>query len=590
MNGPRVSTLFAHATDAPGRGRVDRLFAAAGTLAEATFPALLADHQGRVRHANAAWNALLAGLGGDLNKAAAPGLAAKISQALDTNTAQQFEIALLKNGAATSDASVPGASVPGASVPGTAFDFFLLPFPEEGVVLLLAHDVTLDRNLRDALLESRERYKALVETASDFAWETGADGKFVFVSAKGALGLDVDALLARDPASLLFDQTEMHNLPFRATRPMEEVELWFQDTEGKDICFSISCQPLFDEAGVWKGARGVCRDITEMRLHQMELTRFQNREHLLLFLVRTIRDEVDPDAMLARAAAAIAHATGADGCRIGTQAEDGTIKTGAEFGVLPAADTEKTALCDPKTTFPAVFSTPQPGLVFLTSYRGQRNGTVSLWRKARPFDKDVRDLLESVADQLGIAHEQIAVHHRLLHLSTTDALTGLLNRRAFQEKLDRRFARAAQGREKATLFYLDLDNFKQANDRHGHGTGDAALRKAGEILLQNTRSTDLVARLGGDEFALWLEDTNVTTAQKKARAILNDAVALAQFSGGEACPLNFSIGIAVFDPDHAEPLAALLSRADGAMYQAKRDGKGSYRLVGALGTQEEIAQ
>jgi len=318
-----------------------------------------------------------------------------------------------------------------------------------------------------------------------------------------------------------------------------------------------------------------------MRLHQTEVARVQNRERLLLFLVRTIRDEVEPDRMLARAAAAIAHATDAEGCRIVTLTEKDAPSHEAEFGEVPAFDIEKAALCDPTATFPIAFDAPRPGMLSPTSYRGRQNGAVSIWREARPFDPDTRDLLISVADQLGIANEQIAVHHRLLHLSTTDALTGLLNRRAFHDKLDRRFARAARGQEKAALFYLDLDNFKQTNDRRGHGEGDAALRKVGEILLRNTRSSDLVARHGGDEFALWLENTDAATAEEKARTLLKNATALTEFSGDATCPLGFSIGIAIFDPDDGEILADILSRADAAMYLAKQGGKGSYRLAAA---------
>ncbi|PCJ59107.1 MAG: diguanylate cyclase [Rhodospirillaceae bacterium] len=567
MNDPLVSTDFISPENAPATPRFDTLFAAAGALAEAAFPACLADGRGQIHQANAVARSLL----DRLDKTTAQSLAAKIAEALDANAARQVELVFPEDSATN-----------GTDIPAATLGFFLLPFPEDGLVLLLGQDVTFDRNLREALIESRQRYKELAETASDFVWETGADGCFTFLSSTGALGFPANALLGRNPASLLFDATETElAIPFHAISEMTGVELWFRDAKGSAACLSISARPLGDETGIWKGARGACQDITEMRLHQMEIARFQSRERLLLFLVRTIRDEVEPDRMLARAAAAIAHATGAEGCRIVTLMEKGSPSHGAEFGDVPAFDVEKTVLCDPKTTFPAAFSSPRPGLLSPTSYQGRQNGAVSIWREARPFDPDTGDLLISVADQLGIANEQIAIHHRLVHLSTTDALTGLLNRRAFHDKLNRRFARAAHGQEKAALFYLDLDNFKQTNDHHGHGAGDAALRKTSEILLRNTRGNDLVARHGGDEFVLWLENTNAATAEEKARALLDDAIALAEFSGGTNCPLGFSIGIAIFDPDHGETLADLLSRADAAMYLAKQDGKGGYRLASA---------
>lgn len=561
MNGPLASTLFGGPKDVPAPARFDRLFDTSGALAAAPYPAFLADGKGRVLHANPLAEALLA----RLDKTSNPNLSTKIQEALTANEAQHVEVAL---------------SASGEDAPRTTLSLFLLPFQEEDFVFLFANDVTLERNLREALIESRQRYKELVETASDFVWETASDGTFTFVSSKGALDFEADELLGKDPANLLFDVAETEfTLPFRATREMEGVELWFRDAGGDAACLSISARPLFDETGAWQGARGACRDITEARLHQMDLARFQNRERLLLFLVRTIRDEVEPNAMFARAAAAIARAANADGCRIVTIAEDEESAIGAEFGNPPSFATEAAALRDPERTFPVEFEKPCHGLLFPTHYGERRNGAVSLWRKAQPFGKDELELLASVVDQLGIANEQIAIHERLLRLSTTDELTGLLNRRAFHEKLDRRFARVTKGSEKATLFYLDLDNFKQANDRGGHSAGDAALRKVSEILFHNTRSVDLVARHGGDEFALWLENTNATAAEEKARAILKDSEALAEFSGGTDCPLGFSIGIAVFDPDHPEALNVLLSRADAAMYEAKQRGKGGYALA-----------
>ncbi|MCE2510607.1 MAG: diguanylate cyclase [Alphaproteobacteria bacterium] len=568
MNGPLVSMLFGGPQDVPAVVRFDRLFETDGALAATSDPAFLADGTGQILYANPPAMSLLA----RIDRTSNPNLLSiKIHETLSSNNAQHVEIALPANG---------------EGVLPAVFTLFLFPFREEEIVFLFATDVTLDRNLKDALIESRQRYKELVETASDFVWETSSDGIFTFVSSKGALGFEADALIGKDPATLLFDVAETEfTLPFRATREMEEVELWFRNAQGNAVCLLISARPLFDDAGVWQGARGACRDITETRLHQMELARFQNRERLLLFLMRTIRDEVEPDAMFARAATAIARAANAEGCRIVAAPEGEAVAVGSEFGNLPAFAIEETVLLDPKRAFPAIFEQPCHGLLLPTHYRKRRNGAVSLWRATRPFGKDERELLESVADQLGIANEQIAIHQRLLRLSTTDELTGLLNRRAFHEKLDRRFARATQGREKAALFYLDLDNFKQANDRGGHATGDAALRKVSEILMQNTRSVDLVARHGGDEFALWLENTNAKTAEEKANAILKNGKALAEFSGGTDCSLGFSIGIAVFDPDHPEALPALLSRADAAMYAAKQRGKGGYVLDPTPGRQ-----
>lgn len=558
MSGPLASRLPDAPRASPAAARLLSLFEDGGAMAGATFPALLADGAGQILRANPQAGILSAG--------SAAGLATLIRETFLAGVARHVEVQRVEGSGEA------------------ALELSLIPLPEDNLVLVLAADVTLDRNLRKALIESRQRYKALVETASDFVWETAADGTFAFVSPKGALGFDAEALIGRGAAELLFDAAETgFALPFTTRREVKEVELWFQSESGEAVALAVSAQPIFDAEGVWSGARGTCRDVTKARLHQMALARFQNRERLLLFLVRTIRDEVEPDAMLARAATAIARAANANGCRILTLDEAGRFRQGAIEGEAPAFEDEALASQDPHEAAPALFEEVGHGhgLVLATCYRKRRNGAVSLWRKGKPFGEEDKELLAGVADQIGIANEQIAVHQRLLRLSTTDALTGLLNRRAFHEKLDRRFARVAQGRERAALFYLDLDNFKQANDRRGHGAGDAALKKVGEILLQNTRSGDLLARHGGDEFALWLENTNAKAAGEKAAALLEGAAALADFSGGVDAPLGFSIGIAVFDPDHPENLHHLLNRADAAMYRAKRGGKGGYILADA---------
>jgi diguanylate cyclase (GGDEF)-like protein len=146
--------------------------------------------------------------------------------------------------------------------------------------------------------------------------------------------------------------------------------------------------------------------------------------------------------------------------------------------------------------------------------------------------------------------------------------------------LERRWPRACRAGSGA-LIYCDLDNFKLVNDHFGHANGDETLRRIAEILAGMTRGRDLVARLGGDEFALWLEDVDMPGAQRKAEGLLTAATALSNLTGDPSRPLGVSLGIAL--PDRhagtAERLEAFLARADGAMYAAKRTGKGRIVLA-----------
>ncbi|HSM98989.1 MAG TPA: GGDEF domain-containing protein [Gallionella sp.] len=155
------------------------------------------------------------------------------------------------------------------------------------------------------------------------------------------------------------------------------------------------------------------------------------------------------------------------------------------------------------------------------------------------------------------------------NLSRTDGLTGVMNGRGFAEAAERMFELAARHGRPTTLAYIDLDDFKQVNDRQGHSEGDKVLQTVGEVLLESMRKTDLASRLGGDEFAIALPETNETGAQaffSKVRG--NLALAMKKNNW----PVGFSIGVISFDLppadfDDAVRLAAAL------MYQAKKNGK-----------------
>ncbi|MGE5516560.1 MAG: diguanylate cyclase domain-containing protein [Bacteroidota bacterium] len=451
----------------------------------------------------------------------------------------------------------------------------------DGRVLVLGRDVTLERNLRSALVESRQRYKDLVEISSDFAWEVGADGRFVFVSPKGALGFSPDELVGRSPAEFVVTVGEADGAAlFTAGLPVEDAEVWMKLADGGEACVLLSSMPVLGEQGEWRGARGVCRDVTQERLRDAALGRANNRERLLSYIVRTIRDEVEPSDMLRAAAEATARALGATGCQIFRIIPDASdFALAAQYG---DGGNEKPVL----DNFIASdhFDQDLDGwhtLASVSRYRQSINGAVVLWRDGgrTAWSDDDRLLIDDVANQVGLANEQIANHERILRLSRTDSLTGLFNRRAFFEEIARRFNRLSRERKPAALIYVDLDNFKLVNDVHGHHAGDQALLKVRDLLMQHTRPTDIVARLGGDEFAIWLEGAEESIAVQRCRELLAATDALAAFSGAPERPLHMSLGVAVHAGASQESLDELVARADKAMYEVKRDGKGDWRLA-----------
>ena len=156
----------------------------------------------------------------------------------------------------------------------------------------------LDANLRDALTESRQRYKDLVEISSDFAWEVGPEGSFVFVSSAGALGWNADDILGRSPEDFIHEfpgvVDDAGANPFVARHPIQDGEVWFKRADGSRACLAISVRPIIGGGGEWLGARGICRDVTEDRERDAALARAHVRERLTGYIIRTIRDEVDP--------------------------------------------------------------------------------------------------------------------------------------------------------------------------------------------------------------------------------------------------------------------------------------------------------
>jgi diguanylate cyclase (GGDEF)-like protein/putative nucleotidyltransferase with HDIG domain len=158
---------------------------------------------------------------------------------------------------------------------------------------------------------------------------------------------------------------------------------------------------------------------------------------------------------------------------------------------------------------------------------------------------------------------------QLGHAAKTDWLTGVLNRRGFQDALDAELARTARRPGPTTLLIVDLDHFKQLNDRDGHGAGDAALRAMGAVLATTKRQIDAAGRLGGEEFALLLPDTDQDgghlLAERLRAAVQTDRV----LASGE---LTISIGVATH-PQHATDADGLLRAADLAMYAAKGFGR-----------------
>lgn len=563
---PVRSRAESHALAQPGRRRLAQaLFAAGGALSTYPGPAAAIGAGDMVLAANEAAEPLLGAL---LDK-----LSGELRSALDSalaGTPAQLQPLLLPLGGPEP----------------AAIELVLLPFADADAALLLGRDVTLERALRNALVDSRQRYKDLVEAVGDFIWETGPDGSFAFVSPGGALGYRAEELIGRRPEAFIVgtgDGAPQSAFPFDAHTPVAKVELRFRTASGGAASLVASCRPVLDEAGVWRGARGACQDVTEQRAREGEVARLRHRERLLAYLVRTIRYEVDPRNAATAAATAALPALAAEGCRVHRWDEGGRFTLVTECGSAAPAEEAAAlaALSKGETRFEGAGD--RQAVVALPIRHGRRlAGGLVLWRPADlgKWDEDDLFLLSELADQLSVALQQIASQEALATLSRTDPLTGLVNRRSFVGELQQRLSDGSGNR--GALLYLDLDNFKPVNDRLGHAGGDAALVAVAQLLRESTRSSDLVGRLGGDEFVAWLAGIDADAAAGKTREILRriaDEVAPLGPDAGAA--LGASVGIAIAWGEKSEDVDELIARADAAMYAAKREGKGRFVIAPA---------
>lgn len=461
-----------------------------------------------------------------------------------------------------------------------SIDLDLLPCA--GGVLVLGRETSLERALRGALVDSRQRLRDLVEIASDFTWETGPDGHFTIVSAQGALGYTAVEVIGRDPVDLLMVAEDIDC--FQGDRPSAEV--WMRDAGGKAVCQHILAMPLLDETGRKQGARGLGRDITEEKARAQDLATARHRERLLVHFFRVLRQADNPRDALTVALRTAMQALGAVGGELYRWDEDQPVLLLSQGEPLATEELLFKAI-DQQGVQADIDGCR--AVAMACCRQDQRNGSLILWRSLdqQPWDADDLFLLDELTDQLALAIHQLVGHEELWRLSATDSLTGLLNRRGFIRALAPLIGGdsgltaglSGNGLGGGALIYIDLDNFKLLNDRLGHAAGDAALMATGELLRRWCRDSDLLARLGGDEFVAWMPGISAQLAHDRAAMLLQAAGHTAFFVPDADPCLGMSIGIASLPSHLPTTVDLLLHCADQAMYESKRQGKGQISMV-----------
>jgi diguanylate cyclase (GGDEF)-like protein len=173
--------------------------------------------------------------------------------------------------------------------------------------------------------------------------------------------------------------------------------------------------------------------------------------------------------------------------------------------------------------------------------------------------------------------------------ASQDSLTGLKNRRRFEEELRATMARGRREGTTGALLMLDLDYFKKVNDAHGHPAGDHLIEEIAAVLRRRTRASDILARLGGDEFAVVLPRCTVAEARTAADSITK-AIREHESAHGDFGAVTASVGVAMFGDDPRTSFESIVSEADTAMYAAKDSGRDAVRVFDPVAVRDEAPE
>jgi diguanylate cyclase (GGDEF)-like protein/PAS domain S-box-containing protein len=407
-------------------------------------------------------------------------------------------------------------------------------------------------------------YRELAENTSDWLWEVDATGTYVWASprVRGLLGYEVEEVLGKTPFDFM--------TPAEAKRVRALFDRIVEDRrsfnglvssslhkDGREVVLESSGVPIFDERGLFRGYRGVDRDIT---------SRIRAERHLRLAdaVVRSAAEGIvlaDMEGRVTTANPAFLSMTGHALEEVVGRPPSMLVRPDGDFRqhLWSGLDSSKSwsgeGTCRHKTgkTFPVWMT--------LSGVKDSEANHVS------GFVALVSDMTERRAAEATIRFQ-----------ATHDMLTQLANRAAFLSALKEVVQAGALA--PAAVLFIDLDGFKPVNDVHGHGVGDELLCAVARRLERCVRQTDLVARFGGDEFIVLIRQPAGPHAPKRVAQSIVKAVAEPYRIEGLEVRVSASVGVALV-PAHGRTADEVVAAADRAMYAAKRAGGNCVRFARA---------
>ena len=424
------------------------------------------------------------------------------------------------------------------------------------------------------------------ELAGDWFWEQDAELRFT-----SFFGVSTEMLHRKQSEFLgkrrwdmpihgiTQEQLEQHIATCERREPFRNFVYEVVGDGGEPQYYSVSGTPVFNASGEFVGYHGIGRNVTEMRLAEAAIKESEGKLSQIVYGNPVATFVIDSDHRITHWNRACAKLTG----RSASQMLGGTALWQAFYPAprplladLIVSGASDVVIADHYKD--VARSTLIEG-AFESEDHFQHLGDDGLWLHltAAPIqDSDgiVIGAIETLQDITAERNAQLA----LKQLAHRDGLTGVANRRFFDQALHNEWKRALRESQKLSLLMLDVDHFKRFNDSYGHQAGDLCLQRVAKAIRDVVqRPGDVLARYGGEEFAVILTDTDAEGAVSVAGRLLKHICAMAYpHSSGEGGIVTLSIGVATTVPQHGTQETTLIGIADNALYRAKQAGRNCY--------------
>ena len=432
-------------------------------------------------------------------------------------------------------------------------------------------DVTEKIKAQNALKESEEKYRSIVETTDEWIWEIDIEGRHTYSNnaIEKILGYKPEEVIGKDAFTLMLSEDhdsvkEMYETSVSQKKGWKGFVIAWKHKDGSKRYMESTAVPILDGTNQLLGFRGADRDVTERKEIDKKLRLSEERYRALYNDNPSMFFTVDKEGIITSVNRFGADQLGYTVAQlIGQPVEE----------LFYQDDKEKVIEC-----LESCFLEPDD--IHRWELRKVRKNGTTIWVRETArivYDDDNNSSIFIVCEDFS---DTYLLSEQLTYQASHDALTGLINRREFEIRLNRTLETARMYQSEHALCYLDLDQFKVINDACGHMAGDELLRQVSHVLQKRSRKRDTLARLGGDEFGILMEYCNIEQASKVANEILHEIEQYRFEWGDQTYSVGVSIGLVPVNEQIADK-TEILREADAACYAAKDAGRNRIHIYSA---------